>query len=155
GKDWFDLFTPPEIRERHRRGYLRRVRSGDLRKHNESEILSRSGARRLVSWNNTVLRDAKGEVSGTASLGVDITEQRRAEAALRASEERYALAAQGANDGLWDWDLELDRIYLSPRWKSMLGFHDEEIGTRPAEWLDRIHPDDQRRIDEDLAAHLD
>ena len=59
-----------------------------------------------------------GEPTGMASLAVDVTESRRAEAALRASEERYALAAQGANDGLWDWDLELDRIYLSPRWKA-------------------------------------
>ena len=63
---------------------------------------------------------------------------------LRASEERYDLAARGANDGLWDWNLKNNEIYYSPRWKSMLGFKEEEIGNSPDEWLKRVHPDDQK-----------
>src|SRR5438132_1102944 len=77
-RDWFDMFNPPEVRERQRRGFLRKVKSAAIRTHQESEILTRAGGRRLISWNNTVLRDAKGEVCGTASLGVDITESKRA-----------------------------------------------------------------------------
>lgn len=76
------------------------------------------------------------------------------EQALRVSEERYALAARGANDGLWDWDLLANEIYVSERWKSMLGHDGEEIGNRPEEWFDRVHPDDigplRSRIDEHL-----
>jgi diguanylate cyclase (GGDEF)-like protein/PAS domain S-box-containing protein len=68
--------------------------------------------------------------------------QKRAEEALRASEERYALAVRGTDDGLWDWDLAANRIYYSPRWKSMMGFEEHEISDKPEEWLDRIHPDE-------------
>ncbi len=63
-------------------------------------------------------------------------------AALRESEERYALSARGANDGLWVWDLIRDSVYYSPRWKSMLGFGEEEIGTSVEEWFSRVHTDD-------------
>ncbi len=81
-------------------------------------------------------------------------ERRRSAEALRRSEERYALAVRGANDGLWDWDLETDRVFYSHRWKSMLGFSDADVGDSPREWLDRIHPDDRPPLRRHLDAHL-
>ncbi len=79
---------------------------------------------------------------------------RRARAVLYESEARYALAARGTNDGLWDWDLLAGAIYYSPRWKSMLGHEAEEIGTGPDEWLGRIHPHDSEKVQSSLADHL-
>lgn len=84
----------------------------------------------------------------------EITERARAEAALKVSEERYTLAARGANDGLWDWNLLTQTIFFSARWKAMLGYADADIGNTPAEWLDRIHPDDRALLEVHLAAHL-
>jgi diguanylate cyclase (GGDEF)-like protein/PAS domain S-box-containing protein len=84
----------------------------------------------------------------------EINERKRVAAALRVSEERYALAVQGANDGLWDWDLKNNRIYFSPRWKSMLGYAEHEIGDDPKEWFDRVHPDDVERLRLDISSHL-
>ena len=75
--------------------------------------------------------------------------------ALRESEERYALAARVANDGLWDWDLVADKICYSPRWKAMLGWEEHEVSNDPDEWFRRIHPDDVDRIRVDIAAHLE
>jgi len=81
--------------------------------------------------------------------------RRKAEAALRESEERYALAVRGANDGLWDWNLKTDVIYFSPRWKEMLGFEDHEIANEPAEWFKRLHPEEVSHVRGALAAHID
>lgn len=78
----------------------------------------------------------------------------RMERRLRESEERYFLAIQGSNDGLWDWDIQRKEIYFSPRWKSMLGYSDEQIGTSPLEWLGRIHPADKAQVEKKLAQHL-
>jgi diguanylate cyclase (GGDEF)-like protein/PAS domain S-box-containing protein len=78
---------------------------------------------------------------------------KRAVEDLRESEERYALAVRGANDGLWDWNLTTNEVYWSPRWKAMLGY-DEAIGASPDEWLTRVHHDDAGRVKDALAAHL-
>jgi diguanylate cyclase (GGDEF)-like protein/PAS domain S-box-containing protein len=78
----------------------------------------------------------------------------RAEEALRASEERYSLAARGANDGLWDWNLRDNAIYFSSRWKSMLGYDDTEVGDSPQEWLDRVHEADRDKVKRGIAEHL-
>ena len=78
----------------------------------------------------------------------------RMEKKLKDSEERYVLATMGANDGLWDWDLKTQTIYFSPRWKSMLGYSDSEIGQHPREWFSRLHPEDRPRVKQQIAAHI-
>ncbi|MDQ1723447.1 MAG: hypothetical protein QOG52_475, partial [Frankiaceae bacterium] len=65
---------------------------------------------------------------------------------VRSSEERYALAMRAGNDGLWDWDLTANNIYYSPRWKEMLGYGEDEIGTSVDEWFDRVHEADRSSL---------
>jgi diguanylate cyclase (GGDEF)-like protein/PAS domain S-box-containing protein len=77
---------------------------------------------------------------------------KRAQEALKESEERYALAARGSNDGLWDWNLLTNVVHFSPRWKAMLGCKESEIGDKPEEWFDRIHDADRERVKEEIAA---
>ena len=81
-------------------------------------------------------------------------EQSRTLRALRESEERYALSARGANDGLWVWDLRSEEVYFSPRWKSMLGHGEDEIGSGPDEWFSRVHPDDLEILRSAIERHV-
>ena len=80
---------------------------------------------------------------------------KQAKESLRRSEERYALAARGANDGLWDWNLKTNDIYLSPRWKNMLGYEETEMANTLEEWFKRIHAEDVNKVNESIAAHLE
>jgi len=87
----------------------------------------------------------------TALLSMAL-EQEGTVRSLRSSEERYALAARAANDGLWDWDLLKGRVVFSDRWKAVVGCEPDEIGTSPDEWLERVHPEDRSELDTGLYA---
>src|SRR5690606_27500705 len=65
---------------------------------------------------------------------------------LLESQQRYALAVMGTNDGLWDWNLETSLVYYSPRWQAMLGFPPTEHWADPQHWLARVHPDDRDQV---------
>lgn len=88
------------------------------------------------------------------TLHEEIAERIKIEDALRKSEERYASAVLGANDGIWDWDFESGEAYVSPRWKNMLGYGEDEIQDIVTEWKGLIHPDDYASAMEHLEAYL-
>jgi|GEM_PF-955563 len=77
------------------------------------------------------------------------------ERALKESEERYALAARGANDGLWDWNLTTGEIYFSPRWGHMLGYSESESWSSHEQWFSQIHSADRDRVRAEIAAHCE
>jgi PAS domain S-box-containing protein len=76
-------------------------------------------------------------------LTAQLAEQQAIEVALRDSRQRFEFAVEGADVGVWEWDLQTQTAYYSPRWKSQLGCHDSEIGATVADWEARLHPDDR------------
>jgi diguanylate cyclase (GGDEF)-like protein/PAS domain S-box-containing protein len=125
------------------------------------EVMAKDG-HRVVLEVNARARMENGRTLAVQGIARDITERNRAEEelrrkeeALRESQQRFALAVRGTNDGVWDWDLRADRVYYSPRWKSMLGFAEEEVGESPAEWFRLVHPEDLDRLTTKLLQHRD
>ena len=74
--------------------------------------------------------------------------------ALRGKNEQLELVMAGANDGIWDWDLRANDLYLSPRWKSMLGYGDEELPNNSDTWTSLVHTDDRERVQAIFNAYI-
>ncbi len=94
------------------------------------------------------LRVAEQTQSVTAAnsrLTQQLVEQQQIEAALWESRQRFELAAEGADVGVWEWDLATGAAYYSPRWKGQLGCAESDIEPTMAAWESRLHPDDRAR----------
>jgi two-component system sensor histidine kinase/response regulator len=107
------------------------------------EIGSQPGhSNRWLLINANPLLATDGRVERVVCTLSDITQQRQAEAISRQNQERFALAATGTNDGIWDWDILTGTSYFSPRWKAMLGYTDDELVNHPDTFWNLLHPDD-------------
>ena len=91
----------------------------------------------------------------TAELTREIEERKQVETALKKSEQRWKFALEGANQGVWDWNMQTNEVIFSKRWKTMLGFDENEIENKFDEWEKRVHPQDLPRILAEIHAYLD
>lgn len=119
------------------------------------QVRTKTAAPRWLALNARAMRNAEGSIRGITGSLLDIHDRIQMEQDLKQSEQRYAMVACASNDGIWDWDLLNDKIYLSPRWKSMLGYADDELDGSFAAWHDRVHPDDIKQAMNDVMACLE
>jgi len=120
----------------------------------EYRIVRPDGEVRHVASVGEAVRDAAGQVRAHTGTIMDITGRKRAEIELRASEERYSLAIRGSTDGIWDYDLDRNTVYLSPRLQEILGLRRRVPYVEAADVLALIHPEDREAYAVALAAHL-
>ena len=139
----------------HRRAEFIRILERQTSVSNfEVQVYRKDGRIIWISENARAVRDAQGNLLYFEGSVQDITERKQAEVGLRHSETGFALAADGASDGIWDWDIQTGYAYLSPRWKQFLGYEDDEIPNRVESWEQSLHPDDAKRVKETLKAYL-
>ncbi len=108
----------------------------------EFRYLDRNGTKNWLSVSWQPIVDMNGNSFGTRASGHDITGRKRAEEALKESEERFRLTLDATNDGIWDWDIPTGTAFFSPRWYTMLGYAPDEMPGSYATWRSLIHPDD-------------
>jgi len=140
----------PEDRERVDKEVVDHIKGVTPRLDIEYRIVNkRTGLVRWVHSRAQVFRNASGEPERMGGATVEVTERRRAEVALRESEQRYALAVAGTNDGIVDWDIVKDRMFLSDRAMRILGVEAEQALRTRDETIElvKVHPDDVDRLE--------
>jgi PAS domain S-box-containing protein len=141
GRSPFDFFHIDQ--HVHLRDRVSKLLAGCTVPVNEERAVGLNGAVTEVEVACTLFEDSNGRA--IESVMRDITERKRTEAALRESEERLSLAFAGAQEGVWDWNLETGQVVYSPRWKQMLGYEEWEIEPHVSAWERLLHPDDHER----------
>lgn len=120
----------------------------------DSVLIRADGAKRQVVISLFVMPGREEDLDLVIVAILDITERKNAEAALRASEERWSFALEGARDGVWDWDVEAGLILFSRRGKEMYGLEEDDTVVSRTDWTRRIHPEDLERLKAEIQAHL-
>jgi PAS domain S-box-containing protein len=151
-EDWNQRLHPDDTKN-YRTALRDCFKQKTLKLECQYRIKAADGNYRWVEDHGLPIRDEAGWVIRLVGAVSDISRRRQTEQALRASEQRYALAMQAVNEGVYDWNIATGEMYYSPRVRDAVGLTPDELGSR-MDWLDRIHPYDLPAYKRAFAAHL-
>ena len=144
GKNWFKKFLPEEVIDEVVEIFNNSIHSKDFPLFYENEIITRNGDRRIIEWNNTILRDSNGKIIGSASIGSDITASKQAQNEIKKISAHYQSLIEKASDGVVIIDKDSNFIYISPAGKRMFGYSDsDDIKGNP---VSLTHPEDLNTV---------
>ncbi|CAO3409555.1 PAS domain-containing protein [Azospirillum largimobile] len=153
GTGWTEAIHPDD--RPHTAEAWRAARAGRTVYKAEHRLRRHDGVYRDMLVRAVPLLDGSGAVQEWVGVHTDITTRRRAEEALRETEERYRLAAQATNDAIWDWNLSSDRIHWNEAVRTLFGYGEDAAETSASWWMDHIHPDDQDHVVTGIHAVID
>lgn len=147
GKSVWDLrlLDPEEIDTI--KGVFSQLVAGQFPNRWENPWITKDGRRRLIAWSNTAIVDADGRVENVIGTGIDITEQKEAERALRESETRFRELAENINEVFWLEDANDAKVlYVGPGYERIWGRSRQSLYSSPKSWMEGIHPEDKDRV---------
>ncbi len=113
---------------------------------NQEWITANDGHRELLEIRRLPLYDNNGKAIAILGIGNNVTVSKESEAKRQKSEQRFSLAIGGTNHGLWELNLKTNQVYYSPRWKSMLGYQDDELKDSLNTWQNLVDRDDKEIV---------
>jgi PAS domain S-box-containing protein len=137
---WLDL-VHPEDRMRIEAAFDPQ-RLGQDEVDHEFRIVLPGGFVRHIETHGYIRRDEQGHAVRLVGMDRDISAEKQTLEALRMAEERWQLAVEGTNDGVWDWNIPTGVTYHDQRWAQMLGYEAGEIADTIEAWQALVHPDD-------------
>jgi PAS domain S-box-containing protein len=122
---------------------------------NEIALRAKNGEIIETQLRADCIKDSASKPIGMMAIIADLTDLKRAESALKFSQERLQLAVSGSSLGLWDWNIATGETYFDSQWKSMLGYADTEIDNNFQGWENLLHPEDRIRARESLNLYFE
>ena len=152
GKSDYDLFDK-ETAEAFR-SYDLIVLENKQPRHNEEWITYPDGKKILIDTLKTPYWASDGSLIGILGVSRNITKRKEAEDQIHKLKEQFELAIEGSNDGIWDWDLITNELFLSKRWKEMLGYEDHELKNEFNSFISLIHSEDINTVNDYISRYL-
>lgn len=149
-----DLFELVKEAETHWGEAVEEGLAGQATVREEDIFIRHDGRIQWMTWSVLPWHRPDGQVGGIVMFQEDVTERREIEQRVRDSEERFELAVNAASVGIWDWNLDRNLMYWSPRLKEILGLEHGTEDVPHSEFVGRIHPDDEEYFGEALHSHL-
>ena len=144
GKNWFDTCIPSEINKEVKEDYSKVMKGKvELVEYFENEVVTKSGKRRLIYWNNSLIKDEDGQINELLSSGIDITERKYSEEALAKIKDEFHLLAESMPQIVWITLSNGMNIYFNQQWVEYTGLTLEE--SYGEGWIKPFHPEDQQR----------
>ena len=148
-----DELLPPDVAEMARTDDRQVIENGEVIEIEETVPTAAGNTVRLTR--KSPVYDDDGDIVALCGVSTDITEQKQREQELRHLKDRFELAVEGANLGVWDWDMTTDEVECNEQWTEMLGYSRDELAFSFDTWERLVHPDDLPSVTDALEAHID